>query len=233
MTMSATLAHRFKTTPWLEPGDRLTRAEFERRYEAMPKVEKAELIEGVVYMPSPVRLEYHGIPHAEMMCWLGHYKAFTPGLRVADNTSVRLDIENEPQPDGLLMIDPAWGGQARISDDDYIEGAPEFVAEIAASSASIDLDAKLRVYQRNQVQEYLVWRVIEDAVDWFVLRDTQYQRLQVDDAGRYRSQVLPGLWLDAAALIRKDTSSVLKVLQEGIASPEHAEFVRRLQSQKN
>ena len=38
----------------LEHGDHLTREEFERRYEAMPHVRKAELIEGVVYMPSPV-----------------------------------------------------------------------------------------------------------------------------------------------------------------------------------
>src|ERR671922_3091229 len=113
----------------LENGDRLTRAEFERRYEAMPHLNKAELIEGVVYVPSPVRHRHHGAPHAQLIGWLVQYAAHTPGVEVADNTSVRLDLDNEPQPDALLRIDPACGGQSRLSEDDFIEGAPELVAE--------------------------------------------------------------------------------------------------------
>src|SRR5437868_7422628 len=128
-----------KSVPALEPGDRLTRAEFERRYEAMPEVKKAELIEGVVYMPSPVRVIHHGSPSRLMSTWMGTYQAFTPGLIGADNTTARLDATNEPQPDALLMIAPAHGGQARISIDDYIEGAPELVGEVTASRAHIDL----------------------------------------------------------------------------------------------
>lgn len=143
--------------PPLEPGDRLTREEFERRYYAMPNLKKAELIEGVVYMPSPVRLDRHGAPHAELVAWLVVYKSVTPGVRCADNTTVRLDETNEPQPDALLMIDPARGGQARISTADYVETAPELVAEVAASSASYDLHTKLGAYLRNGVREYIVW----------------------------------------------------------------------------
>ena len=91
----------------LENGDRLTRREFERRYAARPDIKKAELIEGVVHMPSPVRFASHGEPHSWVLAWLGTYCASTPGVRVADNTTVRLDSNNEPQPDALLRIEPA------------------------------------------------------------------------------------------------------------------------------
>src|SRR5438552_2202490 len=179
--------------PPLEPGDRLTRAEFERRYEAMPHLKKAELIEGIVYVAGPVRLRRHGGPHAHVVGWLGTYEAGTPGVVVANNSTVRLDLDNETQPDALLLIVPALGGQAVISEDDYVEGAPEWVAEVASSSASYDLHAKLNVYRRNGVREYIVWRVLDREVDWFVLREGQYERLAADDAGWFRSTVFPGL----------------------------------------
>ena len=194
----------------------------------MPELKKAELIEGVVYMPSPVRLRRHGRPHAHLITWLGIYESATPGVIVADNASVRLDLDNEPQPDAVLFIDPANGGQARISPDDYIEEAPELVAEVASSSVSYDLNAKLKVYRRNGVREYIVWRVLDRQIDWFVLRDGEFVRLPLDEAGLYRSKVFPGLWLDPAALVRGDTQSVQAALQRGLASREHADFVARL-----
>jgi len=129
----------------LENGDRLSREEFERRYAARPGLKKAELIEGVVYMPSPVRLRRHGKPRADMLAWLGVYQAQTPGVELAGNSTVRLDLDNEPQPDALLLIDPALGGQPRIAPDDYVEGGPEWVGEVSASSASIDLHLKQHV----------------------------------------------------------------------------------------
>jgi Uma2 family endonuclease len=213
----------------LESGDCMSRAEFERRYLAMPHIKKAELIEGMVHMPSPVRLNKHATPHLRLACWLGTYDAHTEGVQSADNATVRLDMENELQPDGLLFIDPARGGKVRITSDDYIEGAPELVAEISASTASIDLHSKLRVYRRNGVQEYIVWRVLEQAIDWFRLVGGEYERLPVDAAGWLRSQVFPGLWLDAAALLRDDMAAVLAVLGQGLASQEHAAFMATLQ----
>jgi Uma2 family endonuclease len=221
-------AKREPALPPLENGDRLTRAEFERRYDAMPHLKKAELIEGVVYVPSPVRHRQHGAPHAQLLGWLVLYTANTPGVDVGDNSSVRLDLDNEPQPDALLFIDPTRGGQARLSVDGYIEGAPELVAEVASSSVSYDLHAKLHVYRRNGVREYLVWRVLEQEIDWFVLRAGQYERMPVDANGHLRSAVFAGLWLDPAALIRGDLATVLAVVQQGIASPEHAAFVVHL-----
>jgi Uma2 family endonuclease len=214
--------------PPLEPGDRLSRDEFERRYVAMPLLKKAELIEGVVYMPSPVRLRRHGQPHFRLVGWLATYEAGTPGVVGGDNGTARLDMANEPQPDALLLIDPACGGQARISADDYIELAPEWVGEIAASSASYDLHTKLEVYRRNGVREYVVWRVLDGQLDWFVLRSDQYERLTPDGEGILRSEVFPGLWLDAAALIRGDMPRVLAVVGQGLGSSEHAAFVQRL-----
>jgi Uma2 family endonuclease len=214
--------------PPLETGDHLTRPEFERRYGAMPELKKAELIEGVVYMPSAVRIDWHGTPHAAIMGWLCVYWARTPGVAPGDNATVRLDLANEPQPDALVYIEPRCGGRVRINEG-YIEGAPELVAEVAASSASIDLNAKLRAYLRNGVREYLVWRVLDGAIDWFVLHEGQYQRLLADESGILRSEVFPGLWLDSPGLLRIDPAAVLQVLQQGLASPEHAAFVARLQ----
>src|SRR5215468_2004893 len=212
----------------LENGDRLSRAEFEHRYNAMPHLKKAELIEGVVYVPSPVRYLHHGSPHAQLIGWLIQYAANTPGVGVADNTSVRLDLDNEPQPDALLLIDPAYGGQSRLSADDFIEGAPELVAEVASSSVSYDLHAKLHVYRRNGVREYIVWRMLEREIDWFVLRAGQYEGLSLDTDGLWRSTVFAGLWLDPAALVHGDIATVLAVVQRGVASPEHVAFVTRL-----
>ncbi len=214
----------------LENGDRLTRAEFERRYEAMLHLRKAELIEGVVYVPSPVRYLQHGAPHSHIVTWLGVYEAGTPGVRGADNTTVRLDLDNEPQPDALLIILPEHGGQSRLDADDYIAGAPELVAEVAASSVSYDLHAKLHAYRRNGVREYLVWRILDREIDWFVLQDGQYERQLPAADGLLRSAVFPGLWLDPVALLRGDLATVLAVLQQGLASPEHTAFLVRLSS---
>ena len=216
--------------PRLETGDHLTRDEFERRYEAMPGLKKAELIEGVVYMPSPVRHDGHGLQQAALLGWLVAYWSATPGTEPSDNASVRLDLDNEPQPDALLMIEPRCGGQARLNDG-YIETAPELVAEVAASSVSIDLNLKLRVYRRNGVREYIVWRVLDRAIDWLVLQQGQFVALAAQADGTLRSPTFPGLWLDAQALLQLQMPRVLQVLQQGLASPEHAAFVARLQQQ--
>ncbi|HEV3164151.1 MAG TPA: Uma2 family endonuclease [Isosphaeraceae bacterium] len=214
--------------PPLENGDRLTRPEFERRYSAMPNVKKAELIEGVVYMPSPLS-EMHAAPHSDLMFWLGFYRMATPGVVAGDNGTLRLDLDTEPQPDAYVRILTEFGGQARLSPDKYVEGAPELVAEVAATSASYDLHDKFRAYRRNGVREYIVWRVRDQAIDWFILREGQYENLSLSPEGHYRSEVFPGLWLDAAALIRGDLVTVSQVAQSGTASPEHAAFVAKLQ----
>ena len=214
--------------PPLENGDRLTRAEFERRYNAMPENVRAELVEGVVIMASPVRHTMHGAPHAYLIAWAVNYLAGTPGVLGGADGTVRLDLDNEPQPDVYLLIDPARGGKARIDEDDYINGAPEFVAEVAASTVSHDLGPKLKAYRRNGVGEYLVWRVQDAAIDWFVLREGRFDRLLPDADGVTRSVVFPGLWLDAAALLTSDLARVHAVLRDGLANPTHAAFVTSL-----
>ncbi len=216
------------SVPRLENGDRLTRTEFERRYAATPEKFKAELIEGIVYVASPVRARNHGRPHAQIMTWLGVYYTATPGVDFADNTTTRLDLDNEPQPDALLRIEPEVGGRSRITEDDYIEGAPELIVEIAASSASVDMNTKLNAYRRNGVQEYIVWQVYENQIAWFCLPEGEYIRLQPDATGMIRSRVFPGLWLAVDSLLRGDLAIVLSQLQAGLATQEHGEFVDRL-----
>jgi Uma2 family endonuclease len=218
--------------PPLESGDRLTRYEFEHRYQAMPYIKKAELIEGVVYVASPVRMANHGRPHAALVGWLMVYKAATPGVDLGDNATVRLDADNEPQPDALLRIEPEVGGNSRISDDDYVEGVPELIAEIAASSASYDLNDKLNAYRRNGVQEYIVWQIYENRLDWFSLQEGRYVPLEPDGVGVIRSSVFPGLWLAVNALREGDLAEVLAVLQQGLQTAEHQAFVEHLNQEQ-
>ena len=215
-------------TPRLEAGDYLTRPEFERRYHAHPELKKAELIEGIVYMPSPVRADKHGDPHFDMIAFLGFYRATTPGVRGSDNATVRFDLLNEPQPDVLLRLDPAVGGASWIDGDGYLQGAPELIVEIAASSTSYDLHQKKAVYARHGVQEYLVLQVYEQQVNWLSLRDGTYESIAADADGIVRSRVFPGLWLHANAFWTDDMATVLAVLQQGLTSPAYLAFRTQL-----
>jgi hypothetical protein len=216
------------SVPELCAGDRLTRDEFERRYAAMPHCKKAELIEGVVYMPSAVRHDRHGRPNALLVTWMGYYASRTGGVDSSDNPTVRLDLDNEPQPDALLRILAECGGASRVGTEGYLEGPPELVAEVAASRVSYDLHVKLDAYRRNGVREYLVWRVDDREIDWFALRGQRYERLPAGSDGVLRSEVFPGLWLDVPALLRNDAAAVLQRAEQGMRSPEHAAFVARL-----
>ena len=217
ITSTATIT-RDATIPPLENGDQLTLVEFELRYSAMGDLKKAELIEGIVYMASPLRITQHGEPHAQIMLWLGFYQTYTPNLQLGDNCTVRLDLDNEAQPDALLRL--KVGGQSTITQDGYVEGAPELIVEIAASTVSIDLHKKLNVYRRNGVQEYLVWRVDDGEFDWFRLTEGEYTQLEPNPEGILCSEIFTGLWLDKAALLSGNLAKVLEILQQGLQSQE-------------
>ena len=179
-------------------------------------------------MPSPARLQSHSRPHLHLALWLGAYEAATPGTAAADNATVRLDLDNEPQPDVLLYILPGRGGRIRISDDDYLEGASEWIGEVASSTASYDLHSKLNAYRRNQVREYLVVLPTQREVRWFELRADRYELL-AEESGILRSRQFPGLWLNVPALLAGDAAGVLATLRTGLDTPEHAGFVQGLQ----
>lgn len=206
-------------------GDRLTRAEFERRWNAMPDLRRAELLGGVVNL-------FHcgtvtsGTARFDLAGWLGLYHFVTPETQGAVRASVRFDDENMPQPDALLRV--IRGGSSRVDADDILSGPPELVAEVARSSAGYDLGEKKTLYRQRGVREYIVWRVGAGAVDWFALRPTGYELLPVGTDGIVRSEVFPGLWLDPAALVSGNGPALLRAAQLGHGSPEHAAFVRRL-----
>lgn len=217
--------------PPLRAGDHLSRAEFERRYQAHPEVKKAELIEGVVYMPSPVRFEQHGYLHFMIVTWLGVYSAATPHIQGGDNVTVLIDYENEVQPDAILRLPARLGGSSQVTADDYVSGPPELVVEVAASSAAYDLHSKRHVYARRGVQEYLAIQVYEQRIDWFALRESVYHSIEKDEAGILRSAIFPGLWLQPAALWAGDLAKLLEIGQRGLASSEHAAFKEKLARQ--
>jgi Uma2 family endonuclease len=181
-------------------------------------------------MPAALRFKSHGQPHGWIMTWLGTYEAMTPGVALGVEPTVRLDLDNEPQPDAVLLITPEAGGQAQLSEDDYIEGAPELVVEIAASSVGIDLHAKKQAYRRNGVKEYIVWQVFDHKISWFYLEQGEYLDLPVDADGIIQSRIFPGLWLAVSELLAGNMQHVLAVLQEGVQSAEHGAFIQKLAS---
>ncbi|MEA5620792.1 Uma2 family endonuclease [Cronbergia sp. UHCC 0137] len=214
--------------PPLENGDRLNRLQFEQRYALMPPQKKAELVNGVVYMAAALRYRSHGLPHSYIMTWLGVYAANTPGVELADNTTVRLDLDNEPQPDALLRIKSEFGGQSRISEDDYVEGSPELIVEIAGSTVSYDLYDKLTVYRRHGVKEYIVWRVYDQQIDWFYLEQGKYINVPVNDLGLIESRVFPGLVLSIDHLLKNNLAQVLSTLQIQLNTGKHQNYCQEL-----
>jgi Uma2 family endonuclease len=242
--MATTNGVATEPVPPLRDGDRLTRAEYWRRYEASPAGTRAELLRGMVYlnrwvetkcdgteylMP-PTSAEGHAAPQFSLSTWLGVYQTYTTGVAGATPTSLHLpDATSNPEPDSLLRILPAFGGATTTDDRGYIHGPPELLVEVSNTSATTDLGEKLEVYQVNGVREYIVWRTRANSLDWFVLRRRRYVPIEPDPAdGLLKSVVFPGLWLDAAALLRRDGRTVLAALQRGLASPEHAEFEAQL-----
>lgn len=196
--------------PALENGDHLSAREFLRRYEAMPELKKAELIQGIVHMASPVRLDLHGKPDNLIQGWLCLYAALHPEVTAATNVTVRLDSDDVAQPDAVLFLDAAHGGKAAVDENGYLSGAPELIVEIAASSVSRDAREKLVSYRRAGVAEYLLWRVLDGEIDWFALEDDEYRPIQPEE-GCLRSRIFPGLSLRAAAALSGDLAAVLGV----------------------
>lgn len=218
-----------ETLPELVAGDRLTRAEFLRRWEAMSEVKKAELIGGIVYMPSPLSRE-HGVMDSCISGWLITYAAHTPGCEAASNATW-LMAKDAPQPDNDLRILPEYGGQSKL-EGKYTSGAPELAAEVCLSRTSYDLHQKLELYQAAGVEEYLTMLLHEKELRWQRLIQGQYQPLPVGEDGIWRSVVFPGLWLDGAALLRGDMGQVLTILQQGLNSAEHTAFVACLRQRR-
>ena len=189
----------------LENGAVMGREEFHRLYEQCEELRKVELIEGIVYMPSPVKFEQHGQTSTLMIGWLLAYQIFHPGeVAVADGTSVMLDDRNEPIPDAML-----FRLRPDRFEDGYVSGAPELVVEVANSSLSRDLNQKKEAYRRNGVLEYIVWRVRDEAIDWFQLRNGDYELRTPDATGVIESEVFPGLRLDVAAALANNLNQVM------------------------
>lgn len=218
---------RKPSLPPLVPGQRLKQREFHRRYEAYPEDVKFELIGGVVHMAAALR-RAHGGYHPELTGVLWMYKSATPGIEVLDNATTILGEESEPQPDLELRILFDYGGQSRETEDDYVEGPPELVIEVAHSSRDIDLNEKRDDYERAGVLEYLVLCVAEQELHWFHF--STGQELRPNRKGIWRSRVFPGLWIDGRALLERHSARLIEVVQQGLASREHERFVKRLQA---
>jgi Putative restriction endonuclease len=204
-------------------GQRLGQPEFHALYEAMPPGTRAERINGVVFIPSPVGPP-HGRAHVPTLVWLSYDQENTSGVEALDNTSAALGLKSEPQPDCLLRILSEYGGRTD-ADQRFVRGVPELLVEVAHSSRYNDLGPKFDDYERVGVQEYVVHAFNPTEVLWFVLRNGHFIELPPGPDGTYRSEVFPGLWLDPQALIKGDTRRLRAVLDLGFATPEHTEFL--------
>ncbi len=213
----------------LVDGERLSRDEFLRRWDSLPDLKRAELLEGRVYLPSPLSLG-HSETDSVGIIWVGHYAAFTPGCKAATNATWFM-LKDSPQPDAHLRIMPEYGGQSGVltrARQKYASGAPELIVEVSVSSAARDRGPKLRLYRAAGVREYINLLHAETKIIWRKLSQRGDTLIEPDADGILRSEIFPGLWLDAAALWRDDTAAVLKTLDSGLASREHARFVTEL-----
>jgi Uma2 family endonuclease len=213
--------------PLLVEGQRLDQPTFHQRYEAMPCETRAELIGGVVYVPGPSG-PAHGDALIPAIVWLSYYQENTPGVQALDNASTALYSMGEPQPDAQLRILPEFGGRTQ-TERRMIRGVPELIVEVSHTSRFTDLGPKFDDYERVGVQEYVVRALEPDEVLWFVLRKGRLVELSPGSDGVLRSEIFPGLWLDPAALLAGNTRRLREVLDLGLATPEHAAFVARLE----
>jgi len=218
-----------RRVPPLAAGDKLTREEFMRRWEAHPEIKLAELIGGLVFIPSPVSVD-HGETDIDVGTWLGVYRAGTQGTAAGHNTTTFL-LDDVPQPDVYLRILPEFGGTSWV-EDKYLHGIPELLTEVSRSSASYDLHLKLDLYEAAKIPECLVVLLYEQEIRWHVLVNHRYEQMPPDADGLWRSRVFPGLWLDGRSLLSGDLGQVLARLQEGLQSPEHQRFVAELAGRK-
>ena len=217
--------------PSLEPGDHLDQPSFHARYREMPEDVKAELIGGVVFMSAALRRQ-HGRSSGLLVHWLRAYEDDTPGVEVYDNATTIIGDDSEPQPDACLIVQPECGGQMRVTDEDYLQGAPELVGEVASSTEAYDLHSKKRDYERAGVKEYLVIALRQQTVFWFVNRGGKFEAKPPDADGVIRSEVFPGLWLDPAALVGLNGRRLLEVLRQGLATSEHAAYAAELAARR-
>jgi hypothetical protein len=215
--------------PPLQAGDKLTREEFLRRWEGHPEIQFAELIGGIVYMPSPQSME-HGDKEADVGLLLGTYALHTPGTKHSHNVTTLLG-DDSPQPDVHLRILPEYGGTTRRAGK-FLKGAAELIAEICATSVAYDLHQKLELYEAAGVQEYLAILMYEKEIRWHILTKTGYELLAPAAPNLWKSRVFPGLWLDGKAILADDAVQMIKTLMKGLRSPDHAAFVKKLAKKK-
>lgn len=228
--MAITRPRRSKSVPPLENGDQLNQKTFHARYQAMPEDFRAELIGGIVYVPSPQK-----IPHSEtqllVVRWLDEYAEATPGTKALLNNTQILGPDSEPEPDACLFITSEHGGRVYVDKEDYLHGAPELIVEVSSSTESIDLHRKKQDYQKAGVREYVVVALRTQQVFWFIRQRGTYKEAPLPADGIFRSRAFPGLWLDAESMLRCQRQGVLAALKRGLATTEHTAFVAKLKKQ--
>jgi Uma2 family endonuclease len=221
---------RTRLLPSLENGDHLDQKTFHARYQAMPEHCRAELIGGIVHMPSPQKPP-HSKAHRMVIRWLDEYIEATPGTEALLNNTQILGPDSEPEPDACIFIAPEYGGQVYMAEDGYLHGAPELIVEVSSATESIDLHRKKDDYEKAGVREYVVLALRMRRVFWFVRQRAKYKEVALPADGIFRSREFPGLWLDADAMLRNHRQRVLAALKRGLATPEHAAFVAKLHKQ--
>ncbi|MFN7925358.1 MAG: Uma2 family endonuclease [Bryobacteraceae bacterium] len=202
--------------------------EFLRRWESLPDLRYAELIEGVVFLASPLSNDHSSAQYG-VTGWLFTYTNRTPGTGGGNELTWVMGAKNVPQPDVHACILPECGGQSGLTPEDYGAGAPELIVEITGSSRSRDLGVKKELYRSVGVKEYLTVELHPRKITWRELVRGQYRDLVPGTDGIIRSRVFPGLWLRPVDVWN---GKIVDALELGLKSPEHAAFVKLLESRR-
>ncbi|MBM3738395.1 MAG: Uma2 family endonuclease [Acidobacteria bacterium] len=222
------MAHPIALADPLVTGQHMDLEEFVRRWDALPDLKNAELIDGVVYVASPVGPS-HGTPDIILHTWMCTYSLKTPGVEAVCNTSCEVS-GSMPQPDSALRILPEYGGRTRTGRS-WIDGPPDLIVEVSDSSVRKDLGPKRALYERSRVSEYITYEVATGRLTWRWLGPGGiYRVLKPEPDGSIRSRIFPGLWLDPKAIATNQ--SPLPMLAKGMRSPEYREFRKLLRGRR-
>ena len=174
-------------------------------YALVPDRQKADLLDGVIYVASPDT--YHGDQYTNFLARLlaGFCEARDLGKVFGSRFAFRLSPHRCPEPDVAVVL----ASRLHLVDDHGMTGGPDVAVEVVSrDSRTRDYRDKRRIYEESGVSEYWLVDPIKGRADFLVLEAGKYQSAVLDDGSIFRSRVLPGFFLDGRWLFGEDLPKV-------------------------
>ncbi len=182
--------------------------------ELVAEDQKADLIDGVIYMASPENIE-----HNELLEWLteilGPYvRARKLGRLTTSRVAYRLATHVAPEPDIAFVA----ASRLHILKGGYVDGPPDLAVEfVSPESVERDYELKRSRYEQAGVREYWIIDPDEKRATFLALGpDGKFAETPPVDS-RFHSRVLPGFSLDARWFWQRPLPETLPIIQALLA----------------